>query len=382
MKFIVSSSELLKQLQLLSGVVSNNNTLAILDNFLFDLQGSVLTLTASDLETTVSTRVSVTGESEGKICVPAKLLTDTIKTFPEQPLTIRMKEEENLFEIVSEQGNYSFGFEKGDEFPVAPELESPSKVKLSNIVLKEAINKTLFAAGNDELRPVMTGVLFQLGIESCTFVATDAHKLVKYTRKDIQATENAEFIVPQKTLNIIKNASSISTKLNASNDGDDVTIEYNQVNARFTFGNTTFICRLIDGKYPNYQAVIPTENPNVLTIDRIAFLNSIRRLSIFSNKTTHQIKLDLNGNNLQLSAEDIDFSNKAEERLSCDYAGENLIIGFNSKILSEMLSILNTEDVTLEMSEPNRAGIIKPMGGLEEGEEILMLVMPIMINES
>ncbi len=374
MKFIISSSELLKQLQLLSGVVSNNNTLAILDNFLFDLQGSVLTLTASDLETTVSTRVSVTSESEGKICVPAKLLTDTIKTFPEQPLTIRTKGEENLFEIVSEQGNYSFGFEKGDDFPVAPELESPSKVKLSNVVLKEAISKTLFATGNDELRPVMTGVLFQLGTESCIFVATDAHKLVKYTRKDIQATENVKFIVPQKTLNIIKNASN--------NDDNDLTIDYNQVNARFTFGNTTFICRLIDGKYPNYQAVIPTENPNVLTIDRIAFLNSIRRLSIFSNKTTHQIKLDLKGNKLQLSAEDIDFSNKAEERLNSDYVGENLIIGFNSKILSEMLSILNTEDVTLEMSEPNRAGIIQPVGGLEEGEEILMLAMPIMINES
>lgn len=372
MKFIVSSSELLKQLQLLSGVINSNNTLPILDNFLFELQDSELTLTASDLETTVSSKITVNAESSGKICVPAKLLTDTIKTFPEQPLTIRTKEEENLFEIVSEQGNYSFGLEKGDEFPVAPELESSSSVKLQGNILAEAIGKTLFATGNDELRPVMTGVFFQLGTDQCIFVATDAHKLVKYTRDDIKASEAAEFIMPKKPLNLIKNI--------LGNSDADITIEYNEVNAKFIFENTTLVCRLIDGKYPNYEAVIPKENPNTLTINRSAFLSSIKRVSIFSNKTTYQIKLRLAGNQLQLSAEDIDFSNKADERLTCDYNGGDLTIGFNSKFLSEMVSNLNSDDITLKMSEPNRAGIIKPTDGIEEGEEVLMLVMPVMLN--
>ncbi len=372
MKFIISSSELLKKIQLLSGVINSNNTLPILDNFLFDLQDSELTITASDLETTVSSKITVNSESNGKICVPAKLLTDTIKTFPEQPLTIRTKEEENLFEIVSEQGNYSFGLEQGDEFPTTPELEAPSTVKLQGNVLAEAITKTLFATGNDELRPVMTGVFFQLGTDQCVFVATDAHKLVKYTRNDIKADETATFIMPKKPLNLIKNI--------LGNNDIETTIEYNEVNAKFIFEDTTLVCRLIDGKYPNYEAVIPKENPNTLTINRSAFLSSIKRVSIFSNKTTYQIKLKLAGNQLQLSAEDIDFSNKADERLTCDYNGGDLMIGFNSKFLSEMLSNLNSEDITLEMSEPNRAGIIKPTDGIEEGEDILMLVMPVMLN--
>ncbi len=372
MKFIVSSSELLKQLQLLGGVINSNNTLPILDNFLFDLQGEELTITASDLETTVSSKVNVSSESDGKFCIPAKLLTDTIKTFPEQPLTIRTKEEENLFEIISEQGNYSFGLERGDEFPNTPELESHSTVKLNGSVLAEAISKTLFATGNDELRPVMTGVFFQLGTDKCVFVATDAHKLVKYTRDDIRADENAEFIMPKKPLNLIKNI--------LGNKDSEIVIEYNEVNAKFIFEGSTLVCRLIDGKYPNYEAVIPKENPNTLTINRSAFLSSIKRVSIFSNKTTYQIKLKLAGNQLQLSAEDIDFSNKADERLTCDYNGGDLTIGFNSKFLSEMLSNLNSDDITLDMSEPNRAGIIKPTDGVEEGEEVLMLVMPVMLN--
>ena len=372
MKFIVSSSELLKQLQILNGVINSSNTLPILDNFLFDLNQETLTLTASDLETTISTHVSVNSEDSGKICVPAKLLTDTLKTFPEQPLTLITKDDESLLEIVSEQGNYSFGFEKGDEFPLAPELNNPSKVHLQGSVLAEAISKTIFATGNDELRPVMTGVFFQLGTDKCIFVATDAHKLVRYTRDDIKADEQAEFIMPKKPLNLIKNILGSKEM--------DITIEYNEVNAKFIFENTVLICRLIDGKYPNYEAVIPKENPNVLTVNRSVFANSIKRVSIFANKTTYQIRLKLAGNELQISAEDIDFSNKADERLTCNYVGNNLTIGFNSKFMSEMLNNLSSEDITIEMSEPNRAGIIKPVDGLEEGEEVLMLVMPVMLN--
>jgi DNA polymerase-3 subunit beta len=213
---------------------------------------------------------------------------------------------------------------------------------------------------------------FQFSTESLTFVATDAHKLVKYQRTDIAASENAEFIMPKKPLNLLKG-------ILAAND-TEVTMEYNDSNARFTFDNIDLVCRLIDGKYPNYEAVIPKENPNQLTIARNQFLNSVKRVSIFSNKTTHQIRLKIAGAELNISAEDIDYSNKAEERLTCDYQGDDLQIGFNSRFLTEMLNNLTSDDISLEMSLPNRAGILTPIDGLDEGEQITMLVMPVMLN--
>jgi DNA polymerase-3 subunit beta len=239
-------------------------------------------------------------------------------------------------------------------------------------ILATAISKTIFAAGNDDLRPVMSGVFFQFSTESLTFVATDAHKLVKYTREDLQASQTAEFIMPKKPLNLLKSILAGSE--------ENVTIEYNESNAKFIFDDTEMICRLIDGKYPNYEAVIPKENPNKLTIERNQFLNSVRRVSIFSNKTTHQIRLKIAGAELNVSAEDIDYSNKAEERLTCDYQGDDMQIGFNSRFLTEMLSNLSSDEVSLEMSLPNRAGILTPADGLDEGEQITMLVMPVMLN--
>ena len=218
----------------------------------------------------------------------------------------------------------------------------------------------------------MSGVFFQFSTENLTFVATDAHKLVKYQREDVAASETAEFIMPKKPLNLLKG-------ILAGND-NDVTVEYNESNARFTFDNIDLVCRLIDGKYPNYEAVIPKENPNQLTIGRNQFLNSVKRVSIFSNKTTHQIRLKIAGAELNISAEDIDYSNKAEERLTCDYQGDDMQIGFNSRFLTEMLNNLNADDVSLEMSLPNRAGILTPIDGLEEGEQVTMLVMPVMLN--
>jgi DNA polymerase-3 subunit beta len=239
-------------------------------------------------------------------------------------------------------------------------------------ILATAISKTIFAAGNDDLRPVMSGVFFQFSQDNLTFVATDAHKLVKYTRDDVSATETAEFIMPKKPLNLLKG-------ILAGSD-DDVLVEYNESNAKFTFENSVLICRLIDGKYPNYEAVIPKENPNKLVIDRTQFLNSVRRVSIFSNKTTHQIRLKIAGAELNISAEDIDYSNKAEERLTCDYQGDDMQIGFNSRFLTEMINNLNSDNVQLEMSLPNRAGILTPIDGLDEGEHVTMLVMPVMLN--
>jgi len=371
MKFIVSSTYLLKQLQVLGGVINNSNTLPILDNFLFELKQTKLTVSASDLETTMSSVIEVESDNEGSIAIPARLLLDTLKTFPEQPLTFVI-EDNNTIEISSNHGKYALAYADGNEFPKAVALENPSSTLISGDILATAISKTIFAAGNDDLRPVMSGVFFQFSTEGLTFVATDAHKLVKYTREDVKASQVAEFIMPKKPLNLLKGILAASE--------NNVTIEYNDSNAKFIFENTVLVCRLIDGKYPNYEAVIPKENPNKLVIDRMQFLNSVRRVSIFSNKTTHQIRLKIAGAELNISAEDIDYSNKAEERLTCDYQGDDMQIGFNSRFLTEMLNNLNSDEVQLEMSLSNRAGILTPIDGLEEGEHVTMLVMPVMLN--
>lgn len=371
MKFIVSSTYLLKQLQVLGGVINSSNTLPILDNFLFELDHTKLTVSASDLETTMSSTLDVESDSEGSVAIPARLLLDTLKTFPEQPLTF-VVEDNNTVEISSNHGKYALAYADGAEFPKAVALEDPSKTVILGDILANAISKTIFAAGNDDLRPVMSGVFFQFSTEGLTFVATDAHKLVKYTREDVNASQVAEFIMPKKPLNLLKGILAGSE--------DEVTIEYNDSNAKFTFDNSELICRLIDGKYPNYEAVIPKENPNKLSIDRTQFLNSVRRVSIFSNKTTHQIRLKIAGAELNISAEDVDYSNKAEERLTCDYQGDDMQIGFNSRFLTEMLNNLSADDVQLEMSMPNRAGILTPVDGLDEGEHVTMLVMPVMLN--
>jgi DNA polymerase-3 subunit beta len=371
MKFIVSSSLLLKQLQVLGGVINSNNTLPILDNFLFELSENQLKVSASDLETTMSSVVEVESESSGSIAVSARLLLDTLKTFPNQPLTFKT-EGKNTIEISSSQGKYDMAYFGGDEFPKAVSLPSPSTTVIPAHILGTAISKTIFAAGNDDLRPVMSGVFFQFSPQSLTFVATDAHKLVKYSRMDVTAGQTAEFIMPKKPLNLLKGI--------LGGSDSEVTIEYNDSNAKFTFDNVVLVCRLIDGKYPNYEAVIPKENPNKLTIDRASFLNSVRRVSIFSSKTTHQIRLKMAGKELNISAEDLDFANKADERLNCDYQGDDMQIGFNSRFLSEMLNNLNSNEVLIEMSLPNRAGILTPIDGTDEGEKVTMLVMPVMLN--
>jgi len=370
MKFIVSSSQLLKQLQVLGGVINSNNTLPILDNFLFEVSENQLKISASDLETTMSTVVTIESDTSGSIAISARLLLDTLKTFPDQPLTFKT-DSDSIIEIISDQGKYDMAYFGGDEFPKSVSIPSPSKTIIPSNILATAISKTIFATGNDDLRPVMSGVFFQFSSQNLTFVATDAHKLVKYTRTDVTADKTAEFIMPKKPLNLLKGVLS---------GEEDVTIEYNDANAKFTFENFVLICRLIDGKYPNYEAVIPKENPNKLTVDRASFQNSVRRVSIFSSKTTHQIRLKMAGTELNISAEDIDFSNKADERLNCDYQGDDMQIGFNSRFLSEMLSNLSSNEVLIEMSLPNRAGILTPIDGTDEGEQITMLVMPVMLN--
>jgi DNA polymerase-3 subunit beta len=372
MKFIVSSELLLRELQILGGIINNTNTLPILDNFLFHLNGSQLVLTASDLETSMSATIEVESKDSGMIALPARLILDTLKTFPEQPLTF-LKSEKNTVEISANNGKYAVAYLNGEDFPKASQVKDPITIHINGQILATAINTTLFASGNDDLRPVMSGVFFQFNTSELTFVATDAHKLVKYTRTDIQADKNAEFIMPKKPLQLLKGI--------LQGVDEDVTIEYNETNSEFIFGNVRMTCRLVEGKYPNYEAVIPKENPNLMKITRTDFLNSVRRVSIFSNKTTHQVRLKMAGAELQVSAEDFDYSNKAEERLGCEYIGDDLQIGFNSRFLIEMLNNISCDEIKLSMSLPNRAGIITPMDHVEEGENITMLVMPVMINE-
>lgn len=374
MKFIVSSGLLLKNLQVLSGVLSSNMTMPILENFLFILKNGELTISASDLETTMTTRFPVEeGKDSGMVAVPAKILLDTLKTFAEQPLMFSVNEKNFAIEISSNSGKYKLSGFDGLEFPKIPQVELTTSLDLPSLVLLEAINKTIFATGNDELRPVMSGVYCQLGPDNITFVATDAHRLVRYRRIDAKSPVSTSFILPKKPLNLLK--SILYTQ------DSKVKIDYNESNAFFTFDNYNLICRLIDGRYPNYEAVIPIDNPNKLTINRDLFLNSIRRVSIFSNKTTHQVKFKITGSSIQISAEDVDFSNEANESLTCTYDGEDIEIAFNARFITDMLSNLNTEEVNLEMSLPNRAGILSPVKSEKNADEdVLMLVMPVMVN--
>jgi DNA polymerase-3 subunit beta len=371
MNFIVSSTQLQRQLQTLSGVLNTSNTLPILDHVLFELAPQQLKITATDLETTISATIKVESTSEGKLAVPARLLLDTVKTFPEQPLTFSQADN-NTLEISSEQGKYALAYANADEYPQAADVVDASSLTIQGDTLATAINNTIFASGNDDLRPVMSGVFFQLSSSGMTFVATDAHKLVKYERTDVVAPETAEFIMPKKPLNLLKSVLIGSE--------EDVKVNFNNSNVQFSFDDNVVICRLIDGKYPNYEAVIPKENPNVMSINRVQLLNTVKRVSIFSNKTTHQIRLRIAGAELHISAEDIDYSNKAEERLTCSFQGDDMQIGFNARFLTEMLNNLSSDEIQLELSLPNRAGIITPVDGLDEGEQVTMLVMPVMLN--
>ena len=373
MRFIVASGDLQKALQTVSGVISGSQSRPILENFLFDLDQNLLTVTASDGETTLITSLEVKSDDKGKFAVPAKIFQDFLKTYGEQPLTLAVKDSEDgngsVLEILDEKDNFAVALDNADDYPELPEFDASQKVTIGGGVLAEALNNTLFATSNDSLRPVMTGVLFQFKEDETNFVSTDSHRLVVYKRTDIVHPETLEFIMPKKPLSIFKNI------LNNSNE--DVVIEFSDNMAKFTFGNNIWICRLIDGKYPNYNAVIPKENPNVLTINRSLLLSSIRRASIMSNKSTNQVRFKLSGNVLHLHAEDTEYANKADMQIPCDYNGDDINIGFSSKFLTEMLSVLASDDITMKMSQPNRPGIVEPVDGLEENESILMLSMPV-----
>ncbi len=374
MKFIVSSTVLSKSLQAISGVLSSSNTLPILDDFLFQLVDKDLVITASDLETTMTVTIpTIKAEEAGIIAIPAKILIDTLKTFADIPIIFTVNEENFSVELSAGEGKYKMAGHNSEEFPKLPVMESLSSLTIDSSVLGRAVSKTVFATGSDELRPVMSGVYCQFSPDDLTFVATDAHKLVRYRRTDASTPEVSSFIIPKKPLNQLKTL--------LAGQEFSVAIEYNQTNASFSFENINLICRLIEGRYPNYEAVIPTDNPNVLTVDRMSFLNSIKRVALFANQSTHQIRLKISGKELVISSEDVDFSNEARERLNCNYDGNDMEIGFNSRFLLDMLGNIDSDEIRLEMSAPNRAGILLPIDNPSEHEDLLMLVMPVMLNQ-
>lgn len=371
MKFIVSTISLLKSLQMISGVINATSVLPILEDFLFEIQGGKLTIYATDLETSMSTEVRVESKDNGRIAIPAKILLDTLKTLPEQPLTFKVDSKTFGIEITSETGKYKVAGENPEDFPKIPQPDGVTEVNVGANVLSHAIASTVFAVSNDDLRPAMTGVLMQVDQEGTTFVSTDAHKLVRLRREDLKSAKPAQFILPKKALNLLKN--SLPQSEAATN------VSYNKSNAFFSFENTRLICRLIDATYPDYNAVIPQNNPNKLTVNRLEFQNALRRISIYANKTTYQIILTIAGSELKISAQDLDFSNEANERLTCSYEGNDMEIAFNARFLIEMLGVLDSNEIEIELSVPTRAGVLRP-SDVKEHEDLLMLVMPVMIN--
>ncbi len=370
MKFIVSSSALLRQLQQISGVINANTVLPILEDFLFEIEKNRLTVVATDLETVMKVHMDIEAKESGKVCIPAKILLDSLKNIPDQPLTFNVDKNYGI-EITSDNGKYKVMGENPDNFPKEPAADEATSFTMTSTALVTAINKTIFAVSNDDLRPAMTGVYFELDKKGMTFVATDAHRLVRYTRTDTSCPQKDSFIVPKKPLNLLKSA--------LPDNEDELTVSYNSNHLFVKHGGTDLVCRLIDARFPDYKVVIPADNPYKMRVNRADFQNALRRVSVFSNKSTNQVALTISGSQLQLAAQDVDFSFEGNERMACQYDGEDLQIAFNARFLIEMLNGAETEEIVMELSTATKAGIIKP-SEQAEGEELLMLVMPLMLN--
>lgn len=377
MKFITNSQLFSKQIQSINGVITNNNTIPIISCFLFHLDENLLTVRATDLETTLVTKISVdTGRLEGvsDVAVPAKLLLDILKTLDDVPMTFSVDDSAFGITITSGDGKYRLAGKNPETFPAMPETHDTETITISCGALTSAIGKTSFATSTDEMRAQMSGIFCDFTPENATFVGTDAHKLARYRRNDVHSDTPASFILPRKPVTLLHNI------LNNQGEETEVTIEYNVTNAFFSFNNFYVICRLVDGKYPNYDAAIPKDNPNKLTVDRNSFLNTLRRVKLFANPSTNQVRLSIQESELVVSAEDLEFSNDANEKLPCQYEGEPMEIGFNAKFLSEIVSYIDTEQLLIELSHPQRAGIIFPVSDdANSPEDILMLVMPVML---
>ena len=375
MNFIVSSTYLLKNLNSISGVITSNPVVPILENVLFEIENGNLLITASDLQTSVLVELQVESKEDGSVAIPAKILIETLKNLPEQPVTFSIDEQNYNIEINSDNGRYKLAGENSADFPKVPEVNDGYSFNLDSNILHSAISNTIFSTSTDELRPAMTGVFFKLSSQLCSFVSTDGHRLVKYIRTDVKGDEvEHDMIIPRKSLNLLK--SILPTEKSS-----EIKLEFNASNAFFSYENVKMVCRLIDERYPDYENVIPSDNSNIITLDKSDILSSLKRISIYANKTTNQVRLKVSGSEILISAEDLDFSNEANERISCDHDGDDIEIGFNAKFLIEMLSNLNSEKISFKLSEPNKAGLIIP-GEIIEDEDITMLVMPVMLNDN
>lgn len=374
MKFNVSSSKLFQQLQAVGRVIAPKNSLQILEDVLFDLNGNQLTLTASDGETTIRTVVEVeNAEGAGKVAFQAKLLLETLKEFSEQPLTFSIDDNNFGLNITSSNGTYSFVGANGNEYPEMPiENEVNGQFAIPAPTLLDAINKTIFCTADDELRPVMNGIFFDLTGNKLTMVATDAHRLVRYVNDSVQAGAEVSFILPKKPATILRNV--------LGKDEEEVKVTFGVKNARFEFGQTVIVCRQIEGRFPNYNAVIPQNNQNKVVVDRQTIVNACKRVAVFANTGTSLLKLALSENQIKISAQDIDFSTSAEETIACSYEGMPMAIGFKAPFLIEILASIASNDVLLELADPARAGLILPMEN-EPNQDLLMLLMPMLLND-
>lgn len=379
MKFVVSSTVLLSHLQAISRVINSKNSLPILDNFLLQIQGNTLTMTASDIETTLITSTTVeNAEGDGKVAVVSRLLLDTLREFADQPLTFSINDSNLAMVITSANGSYNFIGQNGDEYPRLPQLQDDARVLTLPVTsLTAGITKTLFCTADDELRPVMNGVFFDIEKENITFVATDAHKLVRLKTPLTSITlgeeeEKLSFILPKKPATMLKNI--------LPKESGEVEVKFDSKNAYFKLSNYTMICRQVEGRFPNYNGVIPKQNLYKIIIDRVSLLNALKRVSVFSNQASNLIKLDFHDNMIHISAQDIDFSISAEETINCAFEGDPIKIGFKSSFLIEILNNIDSSDVILEITDPSRAGLILPFEN-QSNEELLMLLMPMLLND-
>jgi len=374
MKFIASSSALLSHLQAISRVINSKNTLPILDCFLLKIEGHKLTATASDTETTLVTNFElIEADGDGSFAIPSKTLLDSLRELSEQPLTIDIDENSLEVTIYYQNGKYKFIAQNGDEFPKLKELkDTSSNLEIPASVLLKGINTTVFASADDELRPVMNGVVLDISTEDVTFVASDSHKLVRLKNSSVHGEQKSMLIVPKKPANLLR---AILPK-----ETGNVIISFDDSNVVFRLSNYTVFCRLVEGRFPNYNVVIPQNNPYKVLVDRISFLNTLKRVAIFANQSSSLVKMVISNNKIELTTQDIDFSTSAEETISCQYEGDRITIGFKAQFIIDIVSNLNTQEIVLELADPSRAGLFLPLQN-EENEDLLMLLMPMLLND-
>lgn len=374
MRFTVSSTVLSSKLVALSRVINSKNALPILGDFVFDINGQTLHLTASDSENTMQTTVELAEcDGDGRFAIGSHNLLEAVKGFSEQPITFNVDQQTNLVKISYQNGLFSLPIDNADEYPLAQSVsEGASTIVISSQLLSENINRSIFATAQDELRPVMNGIYFDLTPDCLAVVASDGHKLVRNKIYTIKSDQPASFILPKKPAGLLKNL--------LSKDGGDVVIRFDDRNAEINYGDGNILCRLIEGRYPNYNSVIPQNNPNELRADRNGLLAALRRVQPFANDSSNLIRFHVEGSTLQLDAEDYDFSKTATERMTCDYNGQAMSIGFKGSSFIEVLSNFECAEVIILLADPSRAGLVLP-SEQPENQDVLMLLMPMLIND-